>query len=276
MCIIYGCYSPTLFYDSLRRNAAHVHVSAILLSHDPYCLAAQQLTGFAVCFAVYLAVKMAVLGKLSGKTLIHFGAAEMLGTILICYIIAVLEGHVKPWLPTISACGEHPPEEYIFRYGIVSGALLLVVLAVYIYTADFPFSRDMANVTMGVVGGLALGVVGVCAANEDNLVHTSESKLLLYILRAPVFCIYNLLLIVYFFYTACAVIFFVLEDFLLFNITRQSQGSSLPRLSVVIKATCTIIAWFTSIMRRIQIQSCSPMFVKFAKRIMFVMLASII
>lgn len=116
---------------------------------------------------------MAVLGKLSSKTLVHFGAVEMLFTILICYTIAVMEGHVEAWLPTISACGEHPPEEYIFRYGILSGALLLAVLALYVYTVDFPFSRDKINLALGVIAGLALGVVAICAANEDDLVHTS-------------------------------------------------------------------------------------------------------
>ena len=114
---------------------------------------------------------MAVLGKVSNKTLIHFGSLESLFTILICYIIAVLEGHVKPWLPTISACGDTPPEQFVFRYGILTGGLILVVLALYIYTADFPFSRDMINLTMGVVAGLSLGVVAICADNEDDYVH---------------------------------------------------------------------------------------------------------
>lgn len=116
---------------------------------------------------------MGVLGKISGQNVIHFGALVMLSTILLCYVIAVEEGHVKPWLPTISACGENPPEQYFFRYGILTGALLLVVLALYIYTADFPFSNDTINVSMGVTAGLCLGVVAVCAANENNLVHTS-------------------------------------------------------------------------------------------------------
>ena len=64
-------------------------------------------------------------------------------------------------------------------------------------------------------------------------------------------CLLLLVLFVVFFFPACAVIFFVLEDILLFHITLQSQGSSLPQLSVVVKATCTLIAWFTSIARRI-------------------------
>lgn len=117
--------------------------------------------------------EMGVLGKISGKTLVHFGALVLLGTILLCYVIAVREGHVKAWLPTISACGEHPPEQYFFRYGILTGGLMLVVLALYIYTADFPFSQDSINRDMGVIGGLCLGGVAVCAANEAEVAHTS-------------------------------------------------------------------------------------------------------
>ena len=117
---------------------------------------------------------MGVLGKLSTKTLIHFGSLVMLSTILLCYVVAVSEGHVEAWLPTISACGERPPEQFFFRYGILTGALLLVVLALYIYTADFTFSRDPTSLDFGVISGLALGVVAVCAANENNTVHTSQ------------------------------------------------------------------------------------------------------
>ena len=115
-----------------------------------------------------------VLGDFPGKKLIHFGAVEMLTTILLCYTIAVKEGHVKAWLPTISACGDHPPEQYFFRYGILVGAMLLLILALYIYAADFSFSHNSVNVGLGVTAALCLGVVAVCGANEDDIVHTSE------------------------------------------------------------------------------------------------------
>ena len=120
---------------------------------------------------------MAVLGKIPGKTFVHFGAGVMLVTIFLCYGIAVGEGHVKPWLPTISMCGEQPPEQYFFRFGIHTGAMLLVVLALYVYVADFPFSHDVLNLVMGVVAGLCLGVVSVVASNEANTVHSGQWKL---------------------------------------------------------------------------------------------------
>lgn len=117
-----------------------------------------------------------VLGELSVYRLIHFASIWILTTIFSCYAIAVSLGHVPLWLPMISACGDTPPEQYIFRYGLLSGALLLVVLALYIYTADFPFSDDSTNVFLGVFGALCLGVVAICADNENNTWHTSKKK----------------------------------------------------------------------------------------------------
>ena len=114
------------------------------------------------------------MGNVAVKKVVHFGAAMMMSTILLCYTLAVWEGHVEAWLPTISACGALPIEKYFFRYGLLSGAMLLVVLALYIYTADFPFSKDRANVTLGVTAGLALGVVAICSYLEDRPVHNCE------------------------------------------------------------------------------------------------------
>ena len=114
-----------------------------------------------------------LLGQISAFKLIHFTCVWILTVIFVCYAIAVSLGHVPAWLPTISNCGDTPPEQYIFRYGIFVGALMLVVLALYIYGADFPFSKDPINLFLGGFGGLCLGVVAICQDNEDNFVHTS-------------------------------------------------------------------------------------------------------
>lgn len=49
---------------------------------------------------------------------------------------------------------------------------------------------------------------------------------------------------------ASAVIFFVLEDFLLVHITLQGVGS-LTKISVIVKTICTLIACFSTTVRRI-------------------------
>ena len=120
------------------------------------------------------AIMGTVLGDVPVLKLNHFVAASTLFTILLCYTIAVEEGHVPAWLPTISQCGDTPPEMYIFRYGILTGAMGLVVLSLYIYTADFSFSHNPTNVCLGVIAALCLGVVAIVADNENNLIHTSK------------------------------------------------------------------------------------------------------
>lgn len=114
---------------------------------------------------------MKIVGKLTARTLIYFGAAEMTFTILLCYVLAVTHHHVKPWLPTISACGEHPPEQYPFRFGIMIGATMLFVEAVALNAAKISSSTTYI---LGVVASVCLGVVAVVAANEDDTVHTSK------------------------------------------------------------------------------------------------------
>ena len=119
---------------------------------------------------------MEVFCKASFRTLVHLVVIEVITVIMTCYTIAVMEGHVEPWLPTISACGERPPEDYIFRYGIVVGAVLLIVEAVAFYYADKPFSGNKLILALGSVAGFCLGVVAVVSAKEWNVLHTSEPQ----------------------------------------------------------------------------------------------------
>lgn len=119
---------------------------------------------------------MTVLGSVSARWLIHAGAIEMSFTILLCYALAVSFGHVKAWLPTISACGEHPPEQYPFRFGIMLGAILLEVEAIALYTAK---KTSHLTFVLGAIAAFCLGVVAVVAANENNIVHTSKLFLIM-------------------------------------------------------------------------------------------------
>ena len=117
---------------------------------------------------------MAMLGMVRINALIHFGMVMCLSTILLCYGMAVAQGHIKPWLPSISSSGYHPPEEYVFRYGLLSGALLMAAMALVIYKSDMPFSKDSFILFTGVVAPLCLGIVAVCAFVENKRIHKSE------------------------------------------------------------------------------------------------------
>lgn len=50
------------------------------------------------------------------------------GTIAVCYVLAVTAGHVEPWPNTdITHCAKYAPESYVFRVGIISASVLLIV-----------------------------------------------------------------------------------------------------------------------------------------------------
>lgn len=112
-----------------------------------------------------------LLGKIDFRIILYSGIIEVLITVLLCYILAVTLQHKPVWLPTVSECGEMPPEKYFFRWGILVGGLLLVIEAVVLHTAkrssDFVFS-------LGIIAGLCLTGVAVVASNEDLPLHLGE------------------------------------------------------------------------------------------------------
>ena len=182
---------------------------------------------------------MGIISKVSARVLIHLGTVEMAATILICYALAVMEGHVEPWLPTISNCGNRPPEMFIFRYGIVAGGLLLAVEAVALYEAAI-FSE--LCLVLGTVAGLSLGVVGVVSDRELDSVHTGEWA----------HCFYHFLLLCEYrsLYPPAvfAVIFFVFEDVLLALVTFRVLRR-VSRFSLGVKALCTAASCLATIGR---------------------------
>ena len=47
-------------------------------------------------------------------------------TTVVCWAVALYNGHVKVWpIPMISHCGVYPPEKYIFSIGLVCAAALM-------------------------------------------------------------------------------------------------------------------------------------------------------
>ncbi len=114
-----------------------------------------------------------IIGKVNFRNILYFGVLEVLATVLICYTLAVMEGHKPAWLPTISECGVEPPEKYIFRWGIMTGGILLFIEAIILYWSKWTSSLEYY---LGMIAGLLLTGVAVVAVNENLTVHLSKEN----------------------------------------------------------------------------------------------------
>ena len=101
----------------------------------------------------------------------------MVAVILTCYGLAVSEGHVPAWLPTISSCGDYPPEKFVFTYGVIVVAALLFVESLCLYGADKPYSHSLLILVVSAVAAFFLGVVGSVCSKCDSAVHDCERGL---------------------------------------------------------------------------------------------------
>lgn len=108
---------------------------------------------------------------MKASLVIHATAILGLGSILLCYGLALCRGHVKLWpVPMISDCGVLPPEKYPFRLGIVTSALLMALCSVVIYVAGVP--RSKPAVVLGVAACLSLSITGTINEKEASKIHS--------------------------------------------------------------------------------------------------------
>ena len=105
---------------------------------------------------------------------VHLAVGETLGTILLCYGIAVGYGHVPAWLPMISDCAVEAPEKYPFRLGIIVGAALLGVEVLLVFFADKNFSKNRFCLVVGILSSAGLGIVGAVNEVENNIIHSGQ------------------------------------------------------------------------------------------------------
>lgn len=118
-------------------------------------------------------VGMQIIAKEPLRVWMVQGASVILTTIFVCYGIAVLLGHVPVWLPMISDCAVLPPEKYIFRLGIVTGAIFLGIGSKLIYHADKSYSYSTLELSLSTISAIGLGIVGVVNEEENNGIHSS-------------------------------------------------------------------------------------------------------
>ena len=111
-------------------------------------------------------VPAALTGYISGVT--------ALVTITLCYVFAVFLGHVEPWLPMISACGNLPPECFLFRAGLVLSGAVFWLEVVAIYKTEAATTRRNASLVFGTISAIGLVVIGVVSDKEASSVHTGK------------------------------------------------------------------------------------------------------
>ena len=119
---------------------------------------------------------MGVLGELKATVVIHLSAVFGIGTILLCYSIAVYKHHVPVWLPMISDCAVAPPEMFPFRLGLLTAAWLMALQNVIVYLAGVP--RSLLAAVLAEIGCLCLAVVSVVNENEAGRVHSGMQAIL--------------------------------------------------------------------------------------------------
>ena len=110
-----------------------------------------------------------MLSKVTAPSIIHFTVLEIAGVIILCYCLALGNGHVPAWLPMISDCAVLPPEKYPFRLGLVTGSLSLALNVLIVHNA----SRKGSNCSLliGLISCFGLSVAGVVNEDEDTIVH---------------------------------------------------------------------------------------------------------
>jgi len=110
------------------------------------------------------------LGMFGACVFVYLSSLFTICVILLCYIIAVYNGHVPLFLPMISDCGVYAPERYIFTIGLVLAAVFLFINSMFLYfflsTITLGGRRDSDRVALvfSFISAAALSLLA--AANE--------------------------------------------------------------------------------------------------------------
>jgi len=138
---------------------------------------------------------MEVLLEVKAKYLAYVSSILALATIFVCYILAVSQGNVPVWLPMISDCAIFPPEEYIFRVGIILSAALLnlnsVLMLFYQHNAKIGGATcfDKVTLSLATLGCAGLMVVGAVNEKENNTIHSTGAIIFFVCYEIYILCI---------------------------------------------------------------------------------------
>lgn len=117
---------------------------------------------------------MHILNKIPVTLIYQALVLETFCTIVVCYLLAVANEHVRVWLPMISACAVSSPEKYIFRIGIVLAAVGIFFKVVTVYNAHLNYSKSTFCLFLGTLASASNAIVGVVNEDEARTVHACE------------------------------------------------------------------------------------------------------
>ena len=121
---------------------------------------------------------MIVYGSLKVKTITYATVLVTCGTIILCYTLAVILGHVPAWLPMISDCAVEAPEKYLFRLGVIPGAVALFANVIMVYYAFPDFRLRSLELATGVVASVGLAVLTAVNEDENNTIHVGRYSII--------------------------------------------------------------------------------------------------
>ena len=121
---------------------------------------------------------MKVLNTYSFKGFINYAVFVPVATIIVCYTVAVLTGHVEWWLPMVSDCGVYFPEKWIFHIGLIVSSVLIhsaskTVRDFIVSNNPEPASSRWENTAVALNFIACAGLAG-CASvteKEDSNIH---------------------------------------------------------------------------------------------------------
>ena len=102
-------------------------------------------------------------------------SSTIIGTVLLtCYGLAVYLDHVPIWIPFISECAVHPPEQFIFTLGLVPGGMMLWVACLIVYFTDQGWSLSKVALVIGTISSIGLIVTATISMREHLVMHTGK------------------------------------------------------------------------------------------------------
>jgi len=119
-------------------------------------------------------MKKDVLKQISFSVDLKYCSSLTLITIMTCYTIAVLKGHVPVWLPYISDCAVGYPEAYIFRSGMTLSSFFLFLNSYEFFLFAKKYNKGLLpylSLFYSILSNTGFGILSVVNEKENDTIH---------------------------------------------------------------------------------------------------------